>query len=54
MGYIGYNRSTNQQKKEAYLAPQVEIIEMETEGVVLSASPNGGVPDIGDGGGAFS
>lgn len=38
-------------QKEKYLAPQIEIIKMETEGVIATS---GNLPSVGNGGSAYS
>ena len=38
-------------QKEKYLAPQIEIIKMENEGVIATS---GNLPSVGNGGGAYS
>lgn len=40
----------NSKQKEQYIAPALEVIKMETEGNVMSASANGSLPDVGNGG----
>ncbi len=38
-------------QKEKYLAPQIEIIKMENEGVIATS---GNLPSVGNGGSAYS
>ena len=38
-------------QKEKYLAPQIEIIKMENEGVIATS---GNLPSVGNGGNAYS
>lgn len=41
-----------QLKKKHYVAPHIEVVAMENEGVI-AASSGGNLPDVGDGGSAF-
>lgn len=41
----------NDNQKEQYMAPAIEVIKMEAEGSVMSASIN--TPNVGDGGNAI-
>jgi hypothetical protein len=38
-------------QKEKYLAPQIEIIKMENEGIIATS---GNLPSVGNGGSAYS
>lgn len=40
----------NSKQKEQYIAPALEVIKMETEGSVMSASANSSLPDVEPGG----
>ncbi|MGN0309740.1 MAG: hypothetical protein ACI4C3_04020 [Bacteroides sp.] len=39
--------------KKMYVAPSIEVVTMENEGVI-AASGTGSLPNVGDGGSAFS
>ena len=41
-----------QSKKQNYVAPLIEVVTMENEGVI-AASNGGTLPNVGDGGSAF-
>ncbi|MGN0309212.1 MAG: hypothetical protein ACI4C3_01280 [Bacteroides sp.] len=41
-----------QSKKQHYVAPLIEVVAMENEGVI-AASSGGSLPNVGDGGSAF-
>ena len=40
-----------QVKKDAYMAPTIEVIKMENEGVIAASGGNNSVPGFGNGGG---
>ena len=40
-----------QAMKEAYVAPTIEVIKMENEGVIAASGGSNSIPDFGNGGG---